>query len=89
MKHILERLCQQYGEDHFIEVLSDFLIEKQKETAKGTSCWTLLHVPIEFDPDLVIEVAYSCRKNNVIQQLAQETQLTKSLSLRANTDAVI
>lgn len=62
MKQALEQLWQQHGEEDFIEVLSDFLTEKEKVTVEGISCWTLLRVPVEFDPDIVSEAAYSCRK---------------------------
>lgn len=71
MKQTLEKLWQQHGEDHFIEVLSDFLTEKQSATIQGTSCWTLLKVPPEFDPDNVIEAAYSCRKPKLKMLIAE------------------
>jgi len=71
MKQTLEQMWQQYGEDYFIEVLSDFLREKQSITVEGTSCWTLLKVPTEFDPDSVIEAAYSCRKPKLEMSIAQ------------------
>lgn len=89
MKETLEQLWQQYGEEDFIEILSEFLVEMQTETVEGTSCWTLLHVPIEFDPDMVIEAAYSCRKNNLLGKVTQNNQLVNSLSRGANTDAAI
>jgi hypothetical protein len=71
MKHVIEQLWQQHGEDHFIEVLSDFLIEKQSATFEGTSYWTLLKVPTEFDPDVVLEAAYSCRKPKLKTSIAE------------------
>ncbi|MDF5725192.1 MAG: DUF3768 domain-containing protein [Rhizonema sp. PD37] len=71
MKHAIEQLWQQHGEDHFIEVLSDFLTEKQSATFEGTSYWTLLKVPTEFDPDCVLEAAYSCRKPKLKTSIAQ------------------
>jgi hypothetical protein len=61
----------------------------QTETVEGTSCWTLLHVPIEFDPDIVIEAAYSCRKNSLTRQVIQKDQLVNYLSVGAHTDAAI
>ncbi|MBD2772604.1 DUF3768 domain-containing protein [Iningainema tapete] len=71
MKQAIEQLWQQHGEDHFIEVLSDFLREKQSATFEGTSYWTLLKVPAEFDPDSVIEAAYSCRKPKLKISIAE------------------
>ena len=61
MKEILENLWQFYGEDEFIEILSEFLTAKPSKTGEDDHIWTLLRVPQEFDPDIVIEVAYSCR----------------------------
>lgn len=69
MKQVLEQLWQQHGEEYFIEVLSEFLANQQNLTTEGASCWTLLRVPIEFDLDLVIEAAYSCRKPRVSKAL--------------------
>ncbi|HAZ48763.1 MAG TPA: hypothetical protein DDW76_09580 [Cyanobacteria bacterium UBA11369] len=89
MKETLEQLWQQYCEEHFIEILTEFLAEMQTETVEGASCWTLLRVPIEFDPDIVIEAAYSCRKNNFTLQIPQSNQIANPLFREANTDAAI
>jgi len=58
MKEILENLWEQQGSEQFIEILAEWLAEKQMSNSERV--WIVLRIPtvVAQNPDYLIETVY-------------------------------